>query len=62
MCKQNNCKCKSLGLPCTELCGCVSCFNKILDDDDESDDDEEVSTNDSDSESDFCDSDDNIIL
>ena len=59
MCQRDNCKCKSLGLSCTELCGCVSCSNNVVDD---GDDYEEVSATDSDSESenesDFIDSDD----
>ena len=56
MCQRNNCSCKSLGLPCTELCGCVSCSNNIVEDDDV-DDYEEVSTS-VESESEFFDSDD----
>ena len=61
MCQRNNCKCKSLGLSCTELCGCVSCSNNVVDDDDDNEY-EEVSATDSDSESenesDFFDSED----
>ena len=52
--------CKSLGLPCTELCG--SCSNNILDDEAVDDEYEEVSTSCSDSESDFSGSDDNFTV
>ena len=46
MCQTNRCNCKSLGLPCTELCGCKNCDNQKIDEDEDSnsdaDDDDEV--------------------
>ena len=37
-CSNKQCKCKSLGLPCTDLCECVNCENEPIASEEQKDD------------------------
>ena len=65
-CKTRACVCKSHGLPCTDLCHCISCENRkehidSPDDDDDDDDDNDDIDDDESSEDDDDDDDDESL-